>query len=172
MASSVVMGFTAKRLVRTTSNSGSSTTSNSAGMLEVRASGRRFRARRVLFLRMRRSIKATASLMAPRMSPSGSSSWARNRVPLAVRMVSSTTQRFFFSTAKVTNASASSGKYRSSLLIFFSAYSLMESFRAIFLQVNVNFIVGCSFRRYPFRGKGRGDGSLYPWTYYNILPGA
>ena len=87
----------------------------------TRASARRFLASRVLFLRIRRSMKFTASSIALRISPSRSSSWARNSVPFWLRMVSSTTQRFFFSTAKVTNASASSGKYRSSLLIFFSA---------------------------------------------------
>ena len=76
-------------------------------------------------------------------------------------MVNSTTQRFFFSTAKVTKASASSGKYLSSLLIFFSAYSLMESLREIFLQANVNFIVFAPFRN-GYRCKGRGGSSLYP----------
>ena len=167
MASSVVMGLTAKRLVRMMSKSLSSTTSNSAGTEETSASGRRFLASRVLFLRMRRSMKLTASSMAPRMSPSGSSVWARNNVPLVLRMVSSTTQRFFFSTAKVTKASASSGKYLSSLLIFFSAYSLMESLREIFLQANVNFIVLAPFVSAVNTGQGRGAVSLYPCPYYS-----
>ena len=109
MASSTLMGFTAMRLVRTTWNSVSSFTSNSAGTLGVSASWRRRLDRRVLFLRIWRSMVEQAASMAPRMSPSLDSSWARNRV-LPLTMVISTTQRWPFSTEKVTSASASSRK--------------------------------------------------------------
>ena len=160
------MGLTAKRLVRTMSNSRSSWMSNSSGTSGTMASLRRPLARRVLFLRILRSIWLTASSIAPRISPSASSQTARNSVPLAPRSITSTMQRFFFSTAKVTVASGSSLKYFSSLPIFFSAYALTESFREIFLQVNVNFI---TVRSFQFLRVGKAKRKSQP-TPSSLLP--
>ena len=148
MASSRVMGFRGKVLLRTMRYSPSSGSSGAKVDTSLTSSARskapwrsRF-SRRVLFFRICRSRVVTAASMEACISEVLSDT--RKMVPLE-RMVISTLLFRSFSTLNVMAAVASSLKKRSSLPTFFSAYLCTESGRFTFLSVNTNFIAVAPF---------------------------
>ena len=140
------MGLMGKRLRRTISNAPASAASSagrkSGCTSRSNAPSRSFLARRVLFLRIWRSIVATAESTEAYMSLVVS--WARKNMPLFLIVISAVKRPR--SVLKVTFASLSVRKSRSILLTFFSAYARREPDGAIFFSMNVNFIKRHSFQ--------------------------